>query len=471
VGAGPSGTGAGPPPAGSTAAELAKAGSSAGTTGSAGPTGDAGTTGAGGSTGPGTSSGVTTAGSTGTTAGSAGSTGTDAGSTAGFAGTAVGSVGSADNDNDNDNGDGNGPPATASGHGLSSVPDPQAVRRAAAGGALAGAATDSAGTGPGGRGTGRPGRRPDGHLGVDVALRTLVVPEHDDGFWDDLAERLTDEPQLRLRPRAAVRPITQPPPIIDDRPPGEEAVAAAGEVATRSRKSRVGLWIMAALLVGVVVAGLLQRPRNDDGAGDDLSTDTTATGAATTAPGSGATGPNAGGTTAPPVAPVIDPVAPLTPTGVGPLQVGTTIRDLTVAGIVTVVDQPTFDGTAGACFDGTVQNVNDLQLRFRAPDGTSGVTDPADAVLASIGVDAQLPSLHGTEVGIALGATADQVRAAYPGQAVEAAHPFIPGGLVMTVDDPTGTGNGIAFFTDSGGVVTAITAGAGDLIGYPEGCG
>jgi hypothetical protein len=307
---------------------------------------------------------------------------------------------------------------------------------------------------PGGGGT---------HLGVDVALRTLVVPDHDSAFWDDLGQRLTDEPQLRLRPRAAVRPITQPPPIIDDRLP--EDLGGAGRRTRRSKRSRVGLWIVGALLTGVVVAGFLQG--SGDGPGGTLTDDaSTTTVAPTTAP-SGTPGDPAA-TPAPP--PPIDPAAALSPAGIGPLAVGATIRDLSGAGIVPTIDQPTFDGTGGACFDGTIQNVGDLLLRFRSPDGTAGVTDPADAVLAVVAVDSQLGSPRTTEAGIGLGAPEDQVRAAYPGELVESQHPYLPGGHILTYEDPSGTGNGIAFMTD-GATVVGIVTGATDLIGFPEGCG
>jgi len=306
--------------------------------------------------------------------------------------------------------------------------------------------------------------RPGGggpQLGVDVALRTLVVPDHDSAFWDDLGQRLTDEPQLRLRPRAAVRPITQPPPIIDDRPP--EDLATGGGRTRRSTRSRVGLWIVAALLTAVVVAGFMQGSR--DRPGDTLTGDASTT---TAAPTTAAPGDPAATPTTPP--PAVDPAAPLSPAGVGPLTVGATIRDLNGAGIVPTIDQSTFDGTGGACFDGTVPNVGDLLVRFRSPDGTAGVTDPADAVLAVVAVDAQLGSPRTTEAGIGLGAPEDQVRAAYPGQLVESQHPYLPGGHILTYEDPSGSDNGIAFMTD-GATVVGIVTGAGDLIGYPEGCG
>src|SRR5918998_297783 len=52
---------------------------------------------------------------------------------------------------------------------------------------------------------------------VAQALRELAPPRHGRTFWTDLDARLADEPQLRLSPRSAIRPITQPPPVVDDR--------------------------------------------------------------------------------------------------------------------------------------------------------------------------------------------------------------------------------------------------------------
>ena len=91
-------------------------------------------------------------------------------------------------------------------------------------------------------------------------------------------------------------------------------------------------------------------------------------------------------------------------------------------------------------------------------------------MLAVVAVDSQLGSLRTTEAGIGLGAAEDQVRAAYAGELVESAHPYLPGGHVLTYEDPSGSGNGIAFMTD-GATVVGIVTGASDLIGFPEGCG
>ena len=311
---------------------------------------------------------------------------------------------------------------------------------------------------------GRPGETPPG---IDLALRTLVVPDHADGWWDDMALRVADEPQLRLRPRSAVRVITQPPPVIDDQLPYDDSALAA-DLPPRRRRKGLAL-VIALVLSGVVVAGAMQ------GSGED---DDVETGASTTLPGDtgtpetpGATpgAPPTGEATVPPANP-LDPSVDITPNGTGPLAVGATIRDLTATGVLVEVDQPTFDGSGGTCFDARVAGVADLELRFRSPDPAAGVVDPADGVLASVAIDAGLGSPRRTTAEIGLGASEDQVRRAYPEGLIETDHPFIAGGHLFTIESADGTGNGIAIQTD-GRVVTNVAGGVLDVIRFPDGCG
>jgi hypothetical protein len=301
-------------------------------------------------------------------------------------------------------------------------------------------------------------RRPGGDAAVAGALRTIVIPDHDQTFWDDLGSQLADEPQLRLRPRAAVRPITQPPPIVDDRLPFDDGdLRPRGRSRTRRRRRTVLLAVILSLIV-IAVAVALE--------GQDDPEDVQAGGTTSTQASGGTQG---GGATTSTAAPGFDMAAPLTPGGVGPLTIGTPLRELQAQGAPTiVVDQPTFQGTGGTCFDATVTGVADLVLRFRSPQPGAGISDPQDGVLAAVAVDSQLGSMRTTEAGIGLGATEDQVRAAYPEDLSQTDYDYVPGGHVLT-HVPAGTGNGIAFMTD-GTAVTGIVVGAADLIGYPEGC-
>jgi hypothetical protein len=290
-----------------------------------------------------------------------------------------------------------------------------------------------------------------------AALRTIVIPDHDSAFWDDLGSQLADEPQLRLRPRAAVRPITQPPPIVDDRLPFDDGdLRPRGR--SRKRHRRRTLLLAVVLSIAVIAGAAVMEGR--DNRGDDVQAGGSTTTEAGQSPGSTAS------TAAP--AP-IDPAVPLTPDGVGPLTIGTPLRELQAQGApAIVVDQPTFRGTGGTCFDATVTGVPDLVLRFRSPDPGAGISDSGDGVLATVAVDAQLGSVRATEAGVALGATEDQVRAAYPEDLTQSDDDYMPGAHVLTYV-PEGTGNGIAFTTD-GAAVTGITVGASDLIEFRESC-
>lgn len=307
----------------------------------------------------------------------------------------------------------------------------------------------------------RRARRPDAHLGVDLALRTLVVPPHGPDFWDEVGGRLADEPQLRLRPRAAVRPITQPPPVVEN-----TFVYDAG-----SGRSKGGAWrrmvIVAAvvLLAGAAVVGLVRNR-------DDGRTETAGTTTATTAPGAATTAPAAGGgtpATTAPAAPPFDPAAPLTPSAVGRLPIPAVARDLGASGFALQVDQRTFDASGGTCYDARIAGAPDLLLRFRSPNPPAGVTDPNDGVLAAVSVEAGAGSPRLTDVGLGLGSPVDQVRAAYAGRYEELPHPFVAGGQVIRVGTQDGSGNGIAYFTD-GLVVTAVAVGNWDVISVPDGC-
>src|SRR5918994_720587 len=161
----------------------------------------------------------------------------------------------------------------------------------------------SDGLGPGdGDGTGSAGDPPetDGSTASDgavvdpaavaVALRRLVPPEHGPSFWDDLDRRLADEPQLRLAPRAAIRPITQPPPVIDDRKLAEHLA----EPRPRRRRSpaRLAAWVLAIVLSALLIAAALQDPDEE-----------TTTGGPDSSPTSENRAPTSGGDTTAPQAP------------------------------------------------------------------------------------------------------------------------------------------------------------------------
>jgi hypothetical protein len=297
---------------------------------------------------------------------------------------------------------------------------------------------------------------------VTVALRELAPPEHTPSFWDDLDRRLADEPQLRLAPRAAIRPITQPPPVIDDRKLAEH-LAGPRPRAGRIRPLRFLAWGLAIGATALLIAAALYEPADEtrsDDAADTATTLPAATGESTTttAPPTTTTAPGA-----------IDASAPLAPDGVGPLRINTSFRDLQAAGIALTVDQATFEGSGGYCYDARVTGALDLLLRFRSPVPDEGVADPADGVLAAVGIDSGLPTTRTSNSGIGLGAAQDQVVSAYAGNLEDHSHPYLPGGHVYIAPAAAQTGLAIAYLTD-GSTVNQITVGAHDIVRYVDGC-
>jgi hypothetical protein len=331
-----------------------------------------------------------------------------------------------------------------------------------------GSAPDAAPTEPAGAAAGDSTEPAEGTGRVAVALRRLRPPEHGASFWAELDNRLADEPQLRLAPRAAIRPITQPPPVIDDR---NLASSLAG-VETRSGPSRRSglrwaVWIGAAVVTLLVVAAVL---------GPDDNSAQTAGGSGTTSAASSAanrankttrsTAPETTpATTLPPG--TIDPNAPLEPGGVGPLRIGMTLGQLQAAGFPVQADQTTFSGSGGTCYDGRLPGALELRLRFRNPDGQRRAQEPADGVLAAISVDSDLPSFRPSNSGVSLGLAQEQVIAMYPGALDERSHPFVPGGRIFRVD--SGDGTGLAYLTD-GHVVIGMAGGYMDVIKFVHDC-
>lgn len=302
---------------------------------------------------------------------------------------------------------------------------------------------------PGGEGQGREGARAPGGSPLAVALRDLAPPRHGTTFWNDLDRRLADEPQLRLAPRSAIRPITQPPPVVDD---GSLASRLKVEPPRRPRSSRRTLAaIVAGLLVVLLAVAVLLDTDDEATTSTDGTTEQTDGRTPTSDPGDEADAP---AETAPPEAAPAAAIAQdevLTPSGVAPLAVGTRLADLQAIGVVLQVDDETFRGSGGSCYDARVEGALDLALRFRAPDGQSSVEDPGDGVLTAVAIESGLPTARTTDSGLALGSPQDQVLAAYGGNLDESPHPFVSGGRIFRAD--AGDGTGVAFFTDGLGVI------------------
>jgi hypothetical protein len=305
-----------------------------------------------------------------------------------------------------------------------------------------------------------------GPTAVAVALRELAPPRHDRSFWPDLDRRLADEPQLRLAPRSAIRPITQPPPVIDDsslagRLKGDPLPPA------RRRSRRTLAAVVAAALVAVVVLVALDTPDEDLTTGGGGTADTTGGRTPTTDPADAEEEPPAETTpsTAPPG--TVDPAATLEPGGVGPLRIGMTLGELAMSGVVLQVDQATFDGSGHSCYDAQVRGALDLELRFRPPDGLNRVDDPTEGVLASIAIEVARPTVRTSNTGLGLGVPQDQVLATYSGNLDERPHPFATGGSVFRADN--GDGTGISYRTDGQSVI-GVAVGYMDIIRFVNQC-
>ena len=298
-----------------------------------------------------------------------------------------------------------------------------------------------------------------------TALRDIAPPRHGPEFWNDLDRRLADEPQLRLAPRSAIRPITQPPPVIDDRKMARSLQGADIASPPGPSSRRPVVLVVAAVAVLLMIVAALQSPDDETArTGDDGQTSTTDGRTPTSEEAAPAE-------SAPPATPppgTIDPAAPLAPAGVGPLVIGASLADLQAAGMTIQHDDATFRGSGGRCYEGRVAGALDLRLRFRAPDGQSRAEEPWQGVLTAVSIESGLPTTRPSESGLGLGSPQDQVLAAYGGNLDDRPHPFVSAGHIFRAD--AGNGTGIAFLTD-GTTVIGVSVGEMDAIRFINECG
>jgi hypothetical protein len=323
---------------------------------------------------------------------------------------------------------------------------------------------------PVGPGVDRPRQR-----GVRAALVSLGAPEPSPDFWDRIEGALDDQDQLDIVTRPAVRSITEPPPMsqptLDDDPRhGLAAYRPSGALRPEPGRLRPlddddGARRRRFLVVGVVVAVLaLLGATSVLGGGDGpiapSLTTTTANPAAPVDPGQ----------SAPPATavPGLDPAAPLTSAGLGPVYAGMTLGQLEDSGATFTLDQATYNASGATCFDVGLPGAPDLTLRFRSPEAFVPVEDPREGILASINIDAGIGSTRLTDVGLGLGATEEQLRAAYDDLQVSD-HPSRPGGYVFLVRADDGSGMGTAYVTD-GSHVTEISVGEVEVIRLRQTC-
>ncbi|HEY3142844.1 MAG TPA: hypothetical protein VGJ86_17010 [Acidimicrobiales bacterium] len=341
--------------------------------------------------------------------------------------------------------------------------------------------TDSSSSGP--EVTVGPNRPADGQgsagrsrqRGVRAALVSLAPPEASPRFWKRISRELDDKDQLDIVTRPAVRSISEPPPIsqptLDDDP--RHALAAyrpsgfrpQKESAKRStpmddddaRKRR--LLVVAGVVAVLAVLGLASVL-----GGDDKGPPANAT---TTVDVAGAVPGDESTPATPAPIPGLDATVPLSPGGVGPLYIGMTLGELHDSGVVTILDQPTFDGSGGTCYDVGLPGASDLILRFRSGDPSVGVADPREGVLASVNISQAFGSPRVTETGVGLGATEEQLGAAYEGNLRVYDRPDISGGRIYL--DRASDGLGVTYATD-GHQVTDISVGEESVIRLRQAC-
>jgi hypothetical protein len=312
--------------------------------------------------------------------------------------------------------------------------------------------------------------------GVRAALAGISGSGPKPSFWDELESALDEQDQLDIVARPAVRSITEPPPLSHPRLEEDPASAIAAparltplrrrnpsdrqpvdeDVARRRRlMGMAAVVVLLAVLVGASILG-----GDDGGVPSGLSTSTTAT---VDAPAEDA--PSAD----PASVPDLEPGTPLTALGLGRLQVGLELGALYDLGTTATLDQSTYDGSGGTCFDVRLPAEPDLTLRFRSPDPRVGVDDPRDGVLVAVHIEAGIGSARMTEAGIGLGATEEQLGAAHAGDIEVQEHPTIPGGRVYLVQASDGTLTGMAYVTD-GQTVQEISVGLVEVIRLRQAC-
>jgi hypothetical protein len=308
---------------------------------------------------------------------------------------------------------------------------------------------------------------------IRTALATLPVPPPEPGFWAGLNVALAEQKPLAISARPAIRPISEPPPLSQPRPgdqaPSDPSLRMGSRSSQREAKDlltdRSSRRKLLAVIVGFVVALLVVGSTLAED-GDDPVRETTTTTAldgevTTTQPGATATtiGQIRG----------LEADTAMTPAGVGPLQIGSRLADLDGQSVERIVDESTFQGSDGTCFDVHLPAMLDLTLRYRSPDPARGVGDPREGVLASVTISTQTGSQRGSEAAMGLLAPEEAVREAHRGSIDVVDDPYLPGGEIYLVPATDGSGNGLAYTTD-GEVVTAIAVGTLDTISSPQPC-
>jgi hypothetical protein len=212
-------------------------------------------------------------------------------------------------------------------------------------------------------------------------------------------------------------------------------------------------WIIGGLVVLILLIGLAILLLGDD---DDTATEdttTTTTESTTTTTETTTTTGRPSGPVEPSGVPVTDDT-PLDRAGIGPIEGGTTLRDVEEAGIPFTLGEPIApDATCNvALLDGT-----GLSLLLT----TAGGADPLDAVVQSV------QGGTSTVEAVAIGMTRAELRAEYGEPTEVRDYPYLTGGTVEIFAE-----GAFAYSAtlDGDGTITELESGLVGGVGNLEGC-
>jgi hypothetical protein len=161
---------------------------------------------------------------------------------------------------------------------------------------------------------------------------------------------------------------------------------------------------------------------------------------------------------------------PITLRGIGPVEVGMTVRQAEeAAGIPLIVDS--FADFGGLCYFARPEGLDDHVYFLILAPGDKPVTDPQDGIVSAVSSAVGMASPAETDAGIGIGSTEAEVYEAYPGIVQTESHYYDPKGHYLTVvpTKPADQAYRIRFSTD-GNQVVVIDAGLERATSLREGC-
>jgi len=239
----------------------------------------------------------------------------------------------------------------------------------------------------------------------------------------------------------------------------------------RARRRRAqALAAGGALAAVALLAVVVTRLPDDDQQGVVANDPTTSTSTSTTAP-STTTSVSSTTTTALPPPPAVDARTSLSERGVGPIEAGMTVAEAEQASGLTFVLRGSTE-EFGGCYYIDLDGQPDLSIRVDLPSDRRDA-DFREGIIQAISIYSLEPdglSTRETTAGIGLGASEQDVRAAYGEAVEEQPHDYTPGGAYLYVHPDASPGYGFRYVLDEHRVVTSIDVGLAGAITAPEGC-